>query len=192
RDMAQARRTVRTLNFRKADFQLFKDLLGRTPWDMVLRDKGAEQSWQIFKYAFHKATTLCSVPKCRKSGREGKRSEWLSRDPLVKLKNKRELHRQCKQGEGTWAEYRDAAQLCKDGVRKAKGQLELNLAREVKTNKKGFYRYVNQKRKAKESITALMAGNYDLVSTDEEKTEVLNNIFASVFIDNHSPHLSLV
>jgi len=62
------------------------------------------------------------------------------------------MYRQWKQGQATWEEYRDAAQFCKDGVRKAKAQLELNLARDTKNNKKGFYRYVSQKRKVKESI----------------------------------------
>ena len=44
---------VRTLNFRKANFQLFKEFISRTPWETALRDKGAEQSWQIFTDAFH-------------------------------------------------------------------------------------------------------------------------------------------
>ncbi|KAK4815748.1 hypothetical protein QYF61_006786 [Mycteria americana] len=39
-----------------------------------------------------------------------------------------------------------------DGVRKAKAQLELNFARDAKNNKKGFYRYVSQTKKVKESI----------------------------------------
>jgi len=43
--------------------------------------------------------------------------------------------------------------LCRDGVRRAKVQMETILARDAKNNKKGFYRYVNQKRKVKESIT---------------------------------------
>ncbi|GAB0203436.1 hypothetical protein GRJ2_002809200 [Grus japonensis] len=55
RDMGQAKGKVRTLNFRKANFQLFKELVNRTPWETALRDKGAEQSWQIFKDAFHRA-----------------------------------------------------------------------------------------------------------------------------------------
>jgi len=42
--------------------------------------------------------------------------------------------------------------LCRDEVRKAKAQLELNLARDAKNNNKGCYRYVSQKRKVKESI----------------------------------------
>ena len=34
-------------------------------------------------------------------------------------------------------EYKEAAGLCRDGVRKAKVQLELNLTRDAKGNKKG-------------------------------------------------------
>jgi len=86
------------------------------------------------------------------SVKEGKRLARPSRDMLVKLKSNRELHRQWKQGQISWEEYRDAAQLCRDGVRKAKAQLELNLARDAKYNKKGFCRYVSQKRKVKESV----------------------------------------
>ncbi|KAK4826467.1 hypothetical protein QYF61_009194 [Mycteria americana] len=77
----------------------------------------------------------------------------------------------------------------RDGVRKAKAQLELNLASDAMNNK-GFYRYINQKRKVKESRPPLMNKNGDLVSTDEEKAEVLKNIFASAFTGNHSPHPS--
>jgi len=62
---------------------------------------------------------------------------------------------------------------CRDGVRKAKAQMELILARDAK--KSGFYRYVSQKRKVKESVSLLMIKNGNLVSTDEEKAEVLNN-----------------
>jgi len=62
------------------------------------------------------------------------------------------LHRQWKQGSVFWQEYRDAARLCRDGVRKAKARLELNLAGDAKNIKKGCYRYVSQKRKVKESV----------------------------------------
>ena len=118
---------------------------------MVFRDRGTEQSWQIFKDAFHRAQDF-SVPRCKKSFKEDKRPTWLSQDLLVKLKSKRELHRQWKQGWESWEEYRDAAQLCRDWVRRAKVQMDLNLARDEKNTKKSFYRYVSQKRKVKESV----------------------------------------
>ena len=49
------------------------------------------------------------------------------------------MHRQWKQGQVTWEEYKDAARL-------SKGQVEWELANSAK-NKKRFYRYSNQKRK---------------------------------------------
>jgi len=42
---------------------------------------------------------------------------------------------------------KEDTRLCRFGVRKAKVQLELNLARNAKKNNKDFYRYLNQKKK---------------------------------------------
>lgn len=40
------------------------------------------------------------------------------------------------------------------------------MARDAKTNRKGFYRYIVQKRKAKESIPPLMKENGELLTKD--------------------------
>ncbi|GAB0190824.1 ras GTPase-activating protein 1-like [Grus japonensis] len=116
REMDQATSKVRTLNFRKANFQLFKELVNRTSWE----------------------------------------------------------------------KYRDTAWLCRDRIRKAKAWLELNLAR----NNKGFYRHISQKRKVKESVPPIRNMTGKLVTMDEEKAEVLNNFFASVFTGNLSSYNS--
>ena len=77
------------------------------------------------------------------------REAWLNWDLLVKLEEK---HRQWKKGQVLWEEYKEAARLCRVGIRKAKVQLELSLAKDAKKNKKGFYRYLNQKRKVREGV----------------------------------------
>jgi len=64
------------------------------------------------------------------------------------------------------------------------------LARNAENNRKDFYRCVNQKRKFTESVPAPRNKNGNLISTEEEKAEVLNNIFASAFTGNLSPCLS--
>jgi len=78
-DIHQVKSQVKTLNFRKAKFQLFKELVNGIPWETALRNKGVGQRWQrqIFKDAFHRAQEL-SIPRCKKSGKEGKRLAWLS------------------------------------------------------------------------------------------------------------------
>lgn len=43
RNMNQARSIAKNMIFKKANFQLFRNLINRTPWETVLRDEGAEQ-----------------------------------------------------------------------------------------------------------------------------------------------------
>ena len=38
-----------TLDFRRADFGLLRDLLVRIPWDKALEERGAQESWSVFK-----------------------------------------------------------------------------------------------------------------------------------------------
>lgn len=63
--------------------------------------------------------------------------------------------RQREQGQVLWGEHRDAAGLCRYGIRKGNAQLELDLAR--MKNKKDFYRYTNQKRKVQGSVPLLVS-----------------------------------
>ena len=95
-----------------------------------------------------------------------------------------------KHGRITWEEYRDAVRTCRRRIRKAKAQVELNLARDVKNNKKTFYRYIGQKRQAKMGVPSLVNLKGELASTDEEKAEVLNEFFASVFTGGQDSRLS--
>jgi len=50
-----------------------------------------------------------------------------------------------KEGQAIWEEYRNVVRACRDARRKAKVHLELNLARDVKDNKKGFFNYISSK-----------------------------------------------
>ncbi|CAM4652532.1 unnamed protein product [Caretta caretta] len=86
----------------------------------------------------------------------------------------------------TREEYKNIARACRNEIRRAKLHLELQLARDVKSNKKGFFRYVGNKKKAKESVGPLMNEGGNLVTEDVEKANVLNAFFASVFTNKVS------
>ncbi|GAB0204162.1 mitochondrial enolase superfamily member 1 [Grus japonensis] len=64
-------------------------------------------------------------------------------------------------------------------MRKAKAHLELKLARDVKDNKKGFFKYIGSKRKTRENLGPLLNEVGALVMEDIEKVELLNAFFAS-------------
>ncbi|XP_064032402.1 uncharacterized protein LOC135192945 [Pogoniulus pusillus] len=65
--------------------------------------------------------------------------------------------------------------------REAKAHLELRLATAVKENKKCFFKYMNGKRRAKDNLHSLLDREGNIVTKDEEKAEVLNTFFASIF-----------
>ena len=91
--------------FRRADFALFKDLLGRVLWDKALEERGGQESWLIFKDYLLQAQES-SIPMNKKSGKNAKRPAWMNKELLAKLKHKKEAYRGWKQGWVTWEEYR--------------------------------------------------------------------------------------
>ena len=66
------------------------------------------------------------------------------------------------------------------------------MVRDVKNNMKTFYSYIGQKRQAKTGIPSLVDLKGELSSTDEEKAEVLNEFFTSVFTGGQDSSLSHV
>ena len=49
RSVRRTHSKLTTLDFRRADFGLFRDLLGRVVWDKALEERGAQESWLILK-----------------------------------------------------------------------------------------------------------------------------------------------
>ncbi|KAK4831851.1 hypothetical protein QYF61_019679 [Mycteria americana] len=148
-----------TLEFRRADFGLFRRLVERVPWEAALMGKG----------------------RCRKTRRQGRRPAWLTRELWLEFRKKRRVYALWKKGWATQEDYKGVARLCREKIRRAKAELELNLAAAVKDNKKHFFKYISSKRRAKENLQPLVDGGGNTVTKDEEKAEVLNAFFASVF-----------
>ena len=94
-----------TLDFRRADFELFRRLVGRVPCGSVLESKGVQDGWLLFKKEVLKAQEQ-AVPLSRKMSRCGRRPAWMNRELFLRLQEKKRIYLIWKKGRATQNQYR--------------------------------------------------------------------------------------
>lgn len=62
--------------------------------------------------------------------------------------------------------YTDIVWAARDQVKQAKAQIQLNLARDINGNIKGFYKYVSDKWKTGENVGPLLNETQNLLTLD--------------------------
>jgi len=170
-----------TMDFRRADFGLFRMLVERVPWERVLKGKGVQAGWTFFKEEVLKAQEQV-VPMCHKTSWRATRPAWLNRELLLGLRRKRRVYHLWKKGQATQEEYRGLVWSCREEIRKATAQLELRLATVVRDNKIMFLQIHQQLKESQgESPSLIGCGGGNIANKAEEKAEVLNAFFTSVF-----------
>lgn len=75
----------------------------------------------------------------REIRKSAKRPAWMDKELLSKLREKKKAFGKGKEGLAICEEYREILWQARDKAREAKAQLDLNLARGIKDNRKGFY-----------------------------------------------------
>ncbi|KAK4811203.1 hypothetical protein QYF61_021274 [Mycteria americana] len=159
----------------QADFGLFRTLVERVPWETVLKGKGVQEGWAFFKKEVLKAQEQ-AVPVCHKTNRRGRRLAWLNRELLMELRKKRRVYHFWKKGQASQEEYRDLVKSSREKIRKAKAQLGLKLATAVRDKKKCFYKYINNKKRAKENLPPLLDAGGGTLAPRMRKKEAFNDL----------------
>ncbi|CAM4595088.1 unnamed protein product [Lepidochelys kempii] len=77
--------------------------------------------------------------------------------------------------------YLFEVRTCRDKVRQAKSQVQLDLAKGIKTNSKRFYSHVNKKKTKKEEVGPLNTEDGVEIKDTLGMAQYLNKYFASVF-----------
>lgn len=95
-DMQQAHCKLSSLDFRRANFGLFKDLTGRVPWHKALEGRGGQEYWLIFKDHILQDQERCILTR-RKLDKNARRPPWMDKKLLSKVKARNEVFRKLKQ-----------------------------------------------------------------------------------------------
>ena len=81
-----------------------------------------------------------------KGSRRAHKPPWLTKSIWECLLAKKEAYTQWKEGIVSREDYSAVARGCRGVVRKAKAEMELGLASQIKDNKKSFFKYIGGKK----------------------------------------------
>ena len=76
------------MDFQRTDFELFRTLVGRVPWDSVLKGKGIQEGWLLLKKEVLEPQEQ-AVPCCQMSQQE-RRPAWMTRELSWRLQEEKE------------------------------------------------------------------------------------------------------
>ena len=184
---------IKVPDFRKAKFDELRCLIREVNWD-VLNSLNAEEAWVKFKSVIHNFMETC-VPV--KQFRKIDKPMWMSNDILQGTKAKKRKWRKLKQkgckclnephvnSKGHYCvafkKFKELEKEVQKKIRIGKARFEEDIALDIKLNPKKFYSYVRSKNKSKEGIGPLLSDDKQLVESDVEMVQILNNFFSSVF-----------
>ena len=168
------------VNYHKGDYSSMKRHLSEQDWS-EMANMTCTEAWIYFQNIFQKAVSKhipSSVP-----ARDKRKQLWMNRDAIILHKKKKDAWNHYKRTKDKH-DYIRANQLKNDLSKLTRHlcrEFEKDLARNMKTNPKAFWRYCNTKLKTKPRIGDLVNSEGQPTHVDLEKADILNKYFASVF-----------
>ena len=191
-DIKKVKRTrMMKYNFSKADFGGLGQFMN-CDWDVEFGecDENVDQMWARFTSKLKEGMNLF-IPKQMSFDGGDRYDRPLS--PVLR-RNIRLKHRAWNiymkhKKEEDFKNYKKIRNRVTSQIRTNDRSVEEKIAQEVKTNPKKFWKFVNAKCKGRNGIPSIryQENGVDFVAeTDEEKANVLNNYFTSIFNDQKS------
>lgn len=170
-------------DFNKANYKLINNEIKNIDWNIMFAGLGTEEMWEQFTSTINSIINK-HVPVKSQNKKENK--PWFNR--TIKLAREKKVK--------AWKKYKKENSPVKlrtfkmlqnqytNEIRKAKLNYEQKLADIIKTDSKKFYKYVKSNSRVKDSVGTVCSADGVIGREDEQKCQILNNHFVSVFNNN--------
>ena len=168
-------------NYHKGDYKSMNTCLAETDWSSKFSELSVDEAWKSFASELNtvmKKYIPKSIPK-----KNGRRKIWMTKEATAKYRKKQRAWKHYQKTK----HYMDYVRATTEKnefttlVRNLNREFEHNLAKNLKMNPKDFWRYCKSKLKSKSRLGDIQTKEGSLTSDDNEKAELLNDYFTSVF-----------
>ena len=172
-------------NYKKADFDAYRDTLRSAPWTLTESDS-VDDWWCNWKDLFF-AMVNDTIPQAQ--WRRSKMKCWLSLSTLRLIRTKRLCYRRMKSNPTLWAKYK----LLRNKVRSMTRLDYKNYVDTITSNfqcsQKPFWSWINKLKACRSPIPPLVH-NDNIITCDSAKAALFNDYFVSVFTEEHIADLN--
>ena len=184
---------IKVFNMKRGNFAAMREEFANHKWN--LQEKNPNEICNTIKEVIRESMDR-NIPKVKQS-KKRYQPKWLDNKTLRKIKKKHRLFKRfliTKEGID-YLRFIEARRKCKRAIKTAKREYEKKIAKHSKHNPRQFWNFVNDKLKVNSNISPLDKKDGSKATSDEDKANVLNEYFASVFtkenlnnIPDYTPH----
>lgn len=167
-------------DFRRADFEGFRNELEMIDWNNLFSENDAEFNWTIIKEKLKNIEHKYIPTKLK---RNNNNPNWFNREIKDLIHSRDRAHKANTRDptEINKENYQNLKRQVKRNIKVAKRNFEKSIADNSKRDPKRFYSYVSRKKSVKETIGPIENSNGEKVTNAKEIASVLNKFFVSVF-----------
>ena len=167
-------------NLKEGNYNKMREEIGQRDWG-ELENMTVEEAWMVIKTSLTESMEK-NIPKVKVKGNKQK-PKWLNKKVMKNINKKRNLFKKYlkTKADYDYFNYKKSRKECNQCITKAKRVFERNIAKNSKQNPKQFWKFVQSKTKLATGVSPLETKEGKLAVTDEDKANVLNSFFSSVF-----------
>ena len=168
------------LDYRKADIGAISKEIGEIDWNERFRKMDANEMWMEFVMVMEQLRDEY-VPRFKGSRR--RKQKWMDYRACRAVNKKYKAWKRYTDTPEyqSYVEFKRVRNKAAAELRRSKRAFEEKLAEGIKKDSKSFFRYVRSKSGAKDKIGPLKDNDGNLLTSNEDMSELLNRFFASVF-----------
>ena len=182
-----------TYNFKKANFDDFRQLLSKVPWNCCFLSESVNDCWENFKDILFTVADQC-IPKSMLKPNLKKSKSWLSEESLSLIRKKRRAFKLARRSgkHQHFLRYRSISNKVRDSTRRDHLLHIEQIIPDLNKDQRSFWRWLKKMRSGQGSNIPDIHHHGKSLTRPIQKAKAFCKFFSSVFVQENEATLSML